>query len=87
MRDSNRLDKFYDEFKRIHKKYFPDYRFLQLMLDFMGWIVNTKKLDPFFCEEDKCIDLLREYTGTGGGSFFFKGWGVVDGYTPEEMEK
>ncbi len=26
MRDINRLDKFYDELKEIHKKHFPDWR-------------------------------------------------------------
>ena len=27
MRDINRLDKFYDELKEIHKKHFPDWRY------------------------------------------------------------
>ena len=31
MRDPERLDAFYDELKRIHKTYFPDWRFGQLV--------------------------------------------------------
>ena len=31
MRDVNRLDEFYDELKEIHKKYFGQWRFGQLI--------------------------------------------------------
>lgn len=72
MRDPNRLDKFYDELKIIHKKNFRDRRFLQLMLDFIGWVMQNENRDPFFIEEDRCLELLKEYTSDD--SMFFKGW-------------
>lgn len=61
MRDANRLDKFYDEMKEIHKKSFSDMRFGQLMSCFFGWLVTEKGKDPFFPEEDKMIEYFREY--------------------------
>lgn len=63
MRDPNRLDKFYDEMKEIHKKYFPDWRYGQLCSNFFGWLMTEKKRDLFFPEEDEMIEHLREYAG------------------------
>ena len=62
MRDPNRLDKFYEEFCRIHKEKLPDQRFGQLISNFFGWIYSEKKLDIFFPEEDKMLELFKEYT-------------------------
>lgn len=61
MRDIKRLDGFYNELKSIHKKYFPDLRFLQLFNNFYTWIFTHKKLDPFFIEEDKALQYFEEY--------------------------
>ena len=61
MRDPNRLDKFYREFRRIHKKYFPDWRFGQFICNFFGWIATEHKIDCFFPEEDRMLNFLREY--------------------------
>lgn len=62
MRDPNRLDHFYDTFRDIHKKYFPDQRFGQFISNFFGWAIGEKKIsDIWFPEEDKWIDLLKEY--------------------------
>lgn len=55
MRDPERLDAFYDELKRIHKTYFPDWRFGQLVEN----IIFLSKTDLFYCEEDKLIELLK----------------------------
>lgn len=74
MRDPARLDGFYDELKKIHKKSFPDRRFLQLMLDFIGWVMQNENRDPFFIEEDRCLELLKEYTNDD--NMFFKGWSL-----------
>ena len=63
MRDPNRLDKFYDELKKIHKKYFPDWRYGQLCSNFFGWLMGEKKMDLFFPEEDKMLEYFREYAG------------------------
>ncbi len=62
MRDINRFDMFYEEIKKIHKDYFPDWRFGQLYMNFFGWIHSEKNIDPFFPEENRIVELLREYT-------------------------
>lgn len=61
MRNQNRLDKFYDEMKKIHKKSFPDWRFGQLMSNFFGWLYSEKKKDCFFPEEGDMIEYFKEY--------------------------
>lgn len=68
MRNPDRLNNFYDDFRRIHKKYFPDWRFGQLISNFFGWLYNEKKIDCWFPEEPAMIDYLREYAEsmTGG---------------------
>lgn len=70
MRDSNRLDKFYDEIKEIHKKSFPDLRFGQLWGNFFGWLFSEKCRDPFFPEEDELIKHFKEYANTN--SMFYR---------------
>ena len=57
MRDPKRLDNFYETIKRIHQKYFPDWRYGQLM---SNW-VNHMGQDIFYWEEDRIIDGLYEY--------------------------
>ena len=42
--------------KRIHKDYFPDWRFGQLMVNLMSAFG-----DPFYWEEDKFLEKLGEY--------------------------
>lgn len=60
MRDINRLDKFYDELKEVHKKNFPDWRFGQLIINvFADW--QATKRDIFFPEEDEMIQIFRDY--------------------------
>lgn len=51
MRDVKRLDNFYNELKQIHKTYFPDWRFGQLISNFLSYISK----DCFYWEEDKFI--------------------------------
>ena len=57
MRDPERLENFYDEMKKIHKDYFPDWRFGQFMMNFLGSV----KSDPFFWEESRFIENLKDY--------------------------
>lgn len=64
MRDKERLDKFYDELKQIHKEYFPDWRFGQLCSNFFGWLTSNKKIDLFFPEEKEMIKHIREYANS-----------------------
>lgn len=61
MRDPKRLDKFFDEFKAIYQESFPDWRFLQTMINFFGWIYEKTKTDGFYFEEDKTLELFREF--------------------------
>ena len=66
MRDINRLDKFYDELKEIHKKHFPDWRFGQLLVNVLAdWQAKTKR-DIFFPEEDEMIQIFRDYVNEVG---------------------
>lgn len=63
MRDPNRLDRFYKELCRVHRTYFPDWRFGQFMMNFLGWVSSTEGRDPFFPEENEMLDLLHKYVG------------------------
>lgn len=62
MRKPNRLYDFYKELQTIHIRYFSDWRFGQLISNFLNWMMDEKGVDPFFSEEDKMIAYLREYT-------------------------
>lgn len=61
MRNPNRLDSFYEEIKTIHKTYFPDWRFLQLIQNFLSWHFDTYKTDGFYVEEEKFINRLNQF--------------------------
>ncbi len=56
MRDPNRLDKFYNKLKEIHKKEFPDCRFGQFIVNFISWYG-----DPFYLEENKFLEKVEEF--------------------------
>jgi len=62
MRDVERLDRFYDELKRIHKLYFPDWREFQL---FYNMFADMKE-DPFYWETDQAINYIQEYANKYG---------------------
>jgi len=59
MRDPERLDDFYDELKRIHKTYCPDWRFMQLICNFQH-MFNS---DGFYVEEDSFLDMISKMFG------------------------
>lgn len=63
MRNSEKLNNFYDEVKRIHKTYLPDWRAGQFWLKFFEWLQYEKKRDGFFPEEDELLRYLKEYCG------------------------
>lgn len=66
MRDPNRLDKFYDELKEIHKKISSDWRFGQLICNVLGdWQAKTKR-DIFFPEDDEMIKIFEDYANEYG---------------------
>lgn len=61
MRDINRLDKFYDELKEIHKSHYGQWRFGQLISNVLGdWQTKTGR-DIFFPEDDEMIQIFRDY--------------------------
>jgi len=72
MRDPNRLYEFYSKLTDIHKRSFPDWRFTQLMLNFLGWLQTEKKVDGFYYEEDKTLELLKEYANIY--SIWYRDW-------------
>lgn len=60
MRNPDRLDFFYDRLKLIHKRYFPDWRFGQLMYNFL------RTCDPFYFEEEEFLEKINDYAKTDG---------------------
>ena len=62
-RDPNRLYNFYNEVTRLHMTYMPDWRVGQFWMNFLGWVQNEKKRDPFFQEESEMLTYLKEYCG------------------------
>lgn len=60
MRDSKRLDDFYDRMKKIHQEKLPDWRFGQLMGNFLGWLVQQKG-DYFYIEDAQMLRYFEEY--------------------------
>ena len=43
--------------------HFPDWRTGQFWLNFLSWLQNEKKIDPFFQEESEMLTYLKEYCG------------------------
>lgn len=62
-RNPNRLYGFYKELQEVHIAKYPDLRFGQMISNLFLWISNEKKIDPFFIEEDKMIEYIREFAG------------------------
>lgn len=54
MRDINRIDKFLVEFGEIWKNKFPDWRFGQILYNFL-----SEYGDPFYLEEDEFIEEFK----------------------------
>lgn len=63
IRNPERIDEFTKELNRIWKTYFLDWRFGQLMMNFLSWVQCEKKLDLFFPEEEQMLTYLREFCG------------------------
>ena len=61
MRDINRLDNFYDTLKQYHKEYIPDWRFGQLLGNFLRWYTINYQKDIFFLEENEFLKCLEEF--------------------------
>lgn len=76
MRNVNRLDESYAKIAEIHKRYFPDMREGQFLLNFMGQM-KRKHGDPFFWESDRFVDYAEEYARNS--SPYFQGGDLLGG--------
>lgn len=56
MRDPNRLDAFYSALCKMHKEAVPDWRFSQLIMNFLAAYG-----DIFYMEEDRFMNKMSEY--------------------------
>lgn len=66
MRDKYRLFKFYEELREIHMKYFPDWRFGQMISNVLAdWRYKTGR-DIFFPEDDEMIQIFKDYIKENG---------------------
>ena len=63
MRNPDRIEPFCNELAKVWKENFPDWRFGQLMMNFLGTVAT--RIDPFFPEEDKMIEYLHAYAEKG----------------------
>lgn len=61
MRDPKRLDDFYDRMKKIHQEKLPDWRFGQLMLNFLSMYMTGNETALFYIEDRELIKKLEEY--------------------------
>ena len=61
MRDKNRIPEFTKELEIIWMQCYPDWRFGQLMMNFLNYVALEYKRDPFFPEESEMLKYLKEY--------------------------
>ena len=47
----------YDTLRDVHMKYFPDWRFGQLLVNFLGWC----GIDPAGIDEEKFVELFNKF--------------------------
>jgi len=66
MRNPDRIPPLAEEFAKIWKAKFPDWRFFQLMENFLGYVYEQAKFDPFFIEDDQVIKWLKKFAGDAG---------------------
>lgn len=61
-RNTERLELFYETLKQYHKKYVPDWRFGQLIVNIERWLDNKgRNSDLFYYEEDDFLNILDEF--------------------------
>ena len=64
MRNKERIKPFCDTLASVWEKSFSDLRFNQFMLCYLGWLQEKTKTDGFYIEDDKCIEMIKEYANT-----------------------
>ncbi len=60
MRDVNRLYSLYEDMRVLHSN-FPDWRFMQLMLNFLNWHYQRYGSDGYYIEDPTFLDRFREF--------------------------
>lgn len=63
MRRKDRIKPFLDELATLWGDEFQDWRFGQLMSNFVSWLWQEKNIDIFFIEENRFLELFREFAG------------------------
>ena len=68
MRDINRIKPFVEELERVWSE-LPDWRFGQLMSNFLGFAMTKTGRDIFFIEDYEMLEVLKGYINslTSGG--------------------
>lgn len=61
MRNVDRLDDIYNTIKDLHKKYFPDWRIMQLINNFYIWHYYKFKSDGYYLEEEEFIARFKNF--------------------------
>lgn len=73
MRNPERIsplwDKLFEAFKKAHSIY-PDWRFGQFMVNFLGWYGR----DPFFPEDDEWLKIIDQYIAKSGAGKYDPKW-------------
>ena len=60
MRNVDRLNSFYEDMRVLHSK-LPDWRFMQLMLNFFSWHYQTYGTDGFYVEDNEFLDRFHRF--------------------------
>lgn len=61
MRDSTRINPFTQQLAYMWQQHVPDWRFGQLMSNFLGFVVAETHRDIFFIEDDEMEDLMLKF--------------------------
>ena len=61
MRDPTRIKPFMIRLAHKWMKHLPDWRFGQLMSNFLGWVHQTTGKDIFFIEDDEMLALVDKF--------------------------
>lgn len=61
MRDPARIEPFMVKLSRLWAERVPDWRFGQLMSNFLGYVVSETNRDIFFIEEKDMEELLEKF--------------------------
>ena len=69
MRNIDRITIFLDRLGDLWKQYFPDWRFGQLIVNFIAWSMQNNLGDPFFWEEDDFIKYFDEFIKSNNSQF------------------